>query len=128
MTNDSDFNVFCQDAKKASESVGATDAPTLLRKQKKTKTLILQYVIGYKVPANNVYHPVYDYYKPICFVALNAAITNTTAQNTKFSIKNFFSKCDQMRSFLRIRSHLLKKSSMENFIFFVQWTIKNRFE
>ena len=30
-----------------------------------------------------------------------------TAQNTKFSIKDFFSECDQ---------HLLKKSIMENFI------------
>ena len=35
----------------------------------------------------------------------------------KFSIKAFFSKCDQIRSFLRIWSHLLKKSLMENFIF-----------
>ena len=38
-------------------------------------------------------------------------------QKMKFSIKDFFSKCDQIRSFLRILSHLLKKSSMENFIF-----------
>ena len=36
----------------------------------------------------------------------------------KFSIKDFFSKCDQIRSFLRIWSHLLKKSFMENFIFY----------
>ena len=35
----------------------------------------------------------------------------------KFSIKDFFSKCEQIRSFLRIWSHLLKKSIMENFIF-----------
>ena len=35
----------------------------------------------------------------------------------KFSIKDFFSKRDQIRSFLRIWSHLLKKSLMENFIF-----------
>ena len=40
-----------------------------------------------------------------------------TAQKMKFSIKNYFSKCDQIRSFLRIWSHLLKKSLMENFIF-----------
>ena len=31
----------------------------------------------------------------------------------KFSIKDFFRKCDQMR----IWSHLLNKSLMENFIF-----------
>ena len=30
---------------------------------------------------------------------------------------NFFSKCDQIRRKLRIWSHLLKKSLMENFIF-----------
>ena len=30
--------------------------------------------------------------------------------------KDFFIKCDQIRSFLRIWSHLLKKSLMENFI------------
>ena len=40
-----------------------------------------------------------------------------TAQKIKFSIQDFFSKCDQIRSFLRIWSHLLKKSLMENFIF-----------
>ena len=35
----------------------------------------------------------------------------------KFSIKDYFSKCDQIRSFLGIWSHLLKKSLMEYFIF-----------
>ena len=35
----------------------------------------------------------------------------------KFSIKDFFSKCDQIRSFLRIWLHLLKKFLMENFLF-----------
>ena len=40
-----------------------------------------------------------------------------TAQKMKFSIKDFFSKCNQIRSFLRIWSHLLKKSLMKNFIF-----------
>ena len=37
----------------------------------------------------------------------------------EFSIRDLFSKCDQIRSFLRIRSHLLKlkKSLTENFIF-----------
>ena len=32
----------------------------------------------------------------------------------KFSIQDFFSKCNQ----IRIRSHLLKKFLMENFIFY----------
>ena len=35
----------------------------------------------------------------------------------KFSIKDFFSKFDQIRSFLRIWSHLLKKYLLKNFIF-----------
>ena len=35
----------------------------------------------------------------------------------KFSIKDFFSKRDQIGSFLRIWSHLLKKPLMENFKF-----------
>ena len=46
-------------------------------------------------------------------------ITACTAQKMKFPIKDFFSKCDQIRSKLRIWSHLLMKSLMENFIFCV---------
>ena len=38
-------------------------------------------------------------------------------QKKKFSIKNFFSKYDQIHQKLRISLHLLKKSSKENFIF-----------
>ena len=40
-----------------------------------------------------------------------------TAQKNWFSIKDFFSKCDQIRRKLRIWSHLLKKSLTENLIF-----------
>ena len=36
----------------------------------------------------------------------------------KFSIKDLFSKCDLIRCFLWIWSHLLKKFLMENFIFY----------
>ena len=43
------------------------------------------------------------------------AWTRNTAQKMKFSIKDFFSKCDQIRRKLRIWPHLLKKSFMENF-------------
>ena len=50
------------------------------------------------------------------------------AQKMKFSIKDFSSKCGQIRSFLRIWSHLLEKSLMENFIFCVVeeffWTFR----
>ena len=41
-----------------------------------------------------------------------------TVQKMKFSVKDFLSKCDQIRRNLRIWSHLLKKSLMENFIFY----------
>ena len=40
-----------------------------------------------------------------------------TAQKIKFFIQDFFSKCDQIRSLLRIWSYLLKKSLLKNFIF-----------
>ena len=43
--------------------------------------------------------------------------TNITAPKMKFSIKHFFSKCEQIRRKLQIWSHLLKKSLVKNFIF-----------
>ena len=44
-------------------------------------------------------------------------LKSNTAQKMRFSIKDFFSKCDQIRRLLRIWSQLLKKSLMVNFIF-----------
>ena len=44
-----------------------------------------------------------------------------TAQKIKFSIKNLFSKCNQIRSFLGIWSHILKESLMESFVFCAMW-------
>ena len=41
----------------------------------------------------------------------------------KLSITDFFSKCDQIRSFQRIWSHLLKKSVIENFVFSVVYYV-----
>ena len=41
----------------------------------------------------------------------------------KFSLKGFFSKCDQICSFLRIWSLLLKKSLVKNFIFCAVLTV-----
>ena len=38
----------------------------------------------------------------------------------KLSMKDFFSKCDQICRFLRMWSHLLKKFLMENFIFYAE--------
>ena len=42
-------------------------------------------------------------------------------QKMKFSIKDFFIKCDQIPRKLQIWSHLLKKSLIENFIFCAVW-------
>ena len=46
----------------------------------------------------------------------------STAQKMKFFIKDFFSKCEQIRRKLQIWSHLLRKSLMENFVF---WAVKD---
>ena len=43
--------------------------------------------------------------------------SQATTQKLKFSIKDFFSKCDQIHRKLRIWSHLLKKSLTDNVIF-----------
>ena len=46
----------------------------------------------------------------------------TLHKKIKFSIKDFFNNCDQIRNCLRMWYHLLKKSLMENFIFVqCQW-------
>ena len=44
-------------------------------------------------------------------------LVDYTSKKMKYSIKDFVSKCDQIRRFLRIWSHLLKKSIMAYFIF-----------
>ena len=44
-------------------------------------------------------------------------IYHTLHKKMNFSIKDFFSKCDQICSFMWIWSHLMMKSLMENFIF-----------
>ena len=56
---------------------------------------------------------------PYCSVLWRQSVTYKpyNAQKMKFLIKDLFSKCDQIRSFLWIWSHLLKKSLMANFIF-----------
>ena len=40
-----------------------------------------------------------------------------TGQKLKFSIKDFFGKCDQIRNFLRLWLYSLKESLIEKFIF-----------
>ena len=46
--------------------------------------------------------------KPLNFVGKFCSLH--AAQKMKFSVKDFFSKCDQIHSFLPIWSHLLKNS------------------
>ena len=46
-------------------------------------------------------------------IEMKHKISNHTAQKMNFSIKDFFSKCDQIRRKWDIWSHLLKKSLME---------------
>ena len=52
-----------------------------------------------------------------CILEMRNHNSKFTAQNMKFFTKDFFSKCDQIRSKLRIWSYLLKKSFVKNFIF-----------
>ena len=50
-------------------------------------------------------------------LCVNELANMNIALKMKFPIKDFFSKCDQIRRKLGIWSHLPKKSSMKNFIF-----------
>ena len=65
---------------------------------------------------NDHFHQIYVSGKPDTENESDYSYRINTAQKMKFSIKDFFSKCDQIRSFLQIWSHSLKKSLMENFI------------
>ena len=56
-----------------------------------------------------------QFYVPEKFLYKSVKRVLDTAKKAKFSIKDFFSKCDQVRRKLRIWLHLLKKSLMENF-------------
>ena len=76
-------------------------------------------------PLRNIYDEAF--WESTCFFISNTFMSNTRfklakikqmlSTKLKFFIKDFFSKCDQICSFLWIWSHLLKKSFMENFIF-----------
>ena len=51
------------------------------------------------------------------YIGIWLSIGICSAHKMKFSIKDFFSKSDQIRRRLRTWSHLMKKLLMENFIF-----------
>ena len=82
---------------------------------KADKTRLLAPVLNLIISEFNGY-PVGVKYHRKCYQSF------TTTQKIKFSIKDFFSKCNQMRRKLQIWSHLLKKSLMENLFFCVVYT------
>ena len=57
--------------------------------------------------------PVTYKYDEIEAIMCSISCSINTVQKMKFSIKDFFSKCDQIRRKLRIWSYLLKKSFMK---------------
>ena len=71
-----------------------------------------------QIAATNSYFP--EMYLGMCQTCDGTCCENSrhAAQKIKFSIKDFCSKCDQIRRKLRIWSHLRKKSLMENFFFY----------
>ena len=52
---------------------------------------------------------------------------SSTTRKMKFSINDFLSKCEQIRSLLRIRSHSLKKF-LKKTLFFVEYNQRISFE
>ena len=66
--------------------------------------MILSWILGYAL-------------KEACPIKGAWGIMNHHCIKMKFSFKGFFRKCDQIQSFPRIWSHLLKKSLMEIFLF-----------
>ena len=60
-------------------------------------------------------------------MGIKIQILSDTAQKMEFSIKDFFSKCDQIRRKLRTWSHFLEKFLMENFIFCAVWFTYNKY-
>ena len=57
------------------------------------------------------------FFAHLCFACPIERIEINNIQKMTLSIKDFFSKCDQIRSFLKIWLHLLKTSLIEHFMF-----------
>ena len=67
---------------------------------------------------NSQKHKMQNHHAPLQFLKLCFHHWSSfIAQKMKFSIKDFFSKCEQIRRKLWVWSHLLKKSLLENLIF-----------
>ena len=78
-------------------------------------------------PEGSIYH-MFHYNKRIC---INKSKPHCHCTKNEVSIKDFFSKCDQIRRILRIWSHFLKKSLTENFCtvslsYFTEWWTNNQ--
>ena len=61
----------------------------------------------------------WEYFHPFVSSPVFKRCKTYTVQNVKLCVKDFFSKCDQIRKKLQIWSHLLKKSLMETSFFCV---------
>ena len=79
-----------------------------------TRLLYLIYIFIVSKPFPSFGIKIYSSLYSLCTFSIKKL---TLHKKTKFSIKDFYNKCDQICSFLRIWSHLLKKSLMENFLF-----------
>ena len=60
----------------------------------------------------------------VTYVQTGLLYSPCTARKIKFSIKDFFSKCDKIRRKPRIWSHLLKKSLMEKLHFLYSYVFE----
>ena len=87
-----------------------------MRLQRWYKTMSWTFSLVFVMLILNTFHTFFSV-SIVEFEQVNASCVSFTGQKMNFSMKDFFSKCDQIRSFLWIWSHLLKKSLMENFIF-----------
>ena len=66
----------------------------------------------------SMFVPKWEKYRAWWATYLNTyLLSDCIRRKMRFTIKDFFSKCGEIRSFLRIWSHLLKTSLVENFLF-----------
>ena len=81
--------------------------------------LLLYCKINIRVTLSENFFGIYDF----SVIEIFETASCITVQKMKFSFMDFFSKCDQIRSFLQIWSHLLKKCVMKNFIFCAMYCV-----
>ena len=78
---------------------------------------------GFYVTEIFALHELYTLYLD-CFYTMNKA--HQHCKKMKFTVMDFFSKCNEIRRKLRIWSHLVRKFSRENFIFLVMRQMKTQ--